>query len=84
MPCRSFSLVLFKSSTKTGQTKATLGVYDKNQFDKSLLLILMTFETTMIWLSITLAQELMGDKKWYSEFKVTIPKICKYLKQIVK
>jgi hypothetical protein len=80
----SFKSSLSFTVVEVGQTKATLGVYDKNQFDKSLLLILMAFETTTVWLSITLAQELMGDKEWHSEFKVTIPKIWKYLKQIVK
>jgi len=67
-----------------GQTKATLGVYDKDQFDKSLLLILMTLETTMIWLSITLAQELMDNEEWHSKFKGIVPRTWKYVKQTVK
>jgi hypothetical protein len=80
----SFKSSLSFTAVEEGQTKATLGVYDENQFDKSLLLILMTLETTMIWLSITLAQELMDNEEWHSEFKVTIPKIWKYLKQRVE
>jgi hypothetical protein len=80
----SFKSSLSFTVVEEKQTKATLGEYDKNQFDKSLLLILMILETTMIWLSITLAQELMDNEEWHSEFKATVPKIWKYLKQIVK
>lgn len=80
----SFNSSLSFTVVEEGQTKATLGVYDKNQFDKSLLLIVMTLETTMIWLSITLAQELMDDEEWHSKFKATVPKIWKHLKEIVK
>jgi hypothetical protein len=77
----------FKSSmsftvVEEGQAKAIIGEYDKEQCDTALLFILMTLETTMIWLSITLAQELMDNKKWHSEFKATVPKIWKYIGQI--
>jgi len=76
----SLSFTVFEEE----QTKATLGEYDKNQFDRSLLLILMTLETTMIWLSITLAQELMDNEQWHSMFRATVPKIWKHLKKTMK
>jgi hypothetical protein len=63
------------------QTKAMLGEYDKDQFDRSLLLIIMTLETTMIWLSLTLAEKLMDDQEWHSMFKATVPRIWKSLKE---
>jgi len=65
------------------QTKATIGEYDKNQCDSSLSLVLMNLETTMIWLSITLAQELIDNEEWHSKFKATIPKTWKFLRQVV-
>jgi len=79
----------FKSSfsftvIEEGQTKATIGNYDKDQFGRSLLLILVTLETTLIWLSITLAQELMDNKEWHSMFEATVLRIWKSLKQTVK
>lgn len=80
----SFKSSLSFTVVEEGQMKAALGVYDKNQFDKSLLLILMTLETTMIWLSITLAQELTENEEWNSQFKATVPTLWKYLKQMIK
>lgn len=77
----SFNSSLSFTVVEEGQTKATLGVYDKNQFDKSLLLIVMTLETTMIWLSITLAQELMDDEEWHSTFSQIVPEMWKYIKE---
>jgi len=73
----SLSFTVFEEE----QTKAIIGEYDKDQFGRLLLLILMTLETTMIWLSITLAQELMDNEEWHSMFKATVPKIWKSLKQ---
>jgi len=80
----SFKSSLSFTVCEEGQTKATIGEYDKDQFGRSLLFILMTLETTMIWLSITLAQELAENEEWHSQFKATVPKLWKYLKQTVK
>jgi len=73
----SLSFTVFKEE----QTKAILGEYDKSQFGRSLLLILMTLETTMIWLSLTLADKLNGNEEWHSMFKETVPPIWKALKK---
>ena len=80
----SFKSSLSFTVVEEGQAKAALGEYDKDQFGRSVLLILMTLETTMIWLSITLAQELMDNEEWHSMFKVTVPRIWKSLKKTVK
>lgn len=76
----SFKSSLSFTVVEERQTKATLGEYDKDQFGRSLLLILMTLETTMIWLSLTLAEKLMENEEWHSTFKATIPRIWKALK----
>lgn len=73
----SLSFTVFKEE----QAKAILGEYDKSQLGRSLLLILMTLETTIIWLSLTLAERLMDNKKWHSMFKKTVPEIWKALKK---
>jgi len=62
------------------QTKSILGKYNKDQFERSLLLILMTLETTVIWLSLTLAGRLIDDQEWHSMFRATVPRIWKSLK----
>ena len=80
----SFKSSLSFTVIEEEQTKATIGEYHKDQFRRSLLYILMTWEATMIWLSIMLAQELMDNEEWHSMFKATVPKIWKSLKQIVK
>jgi hypothetical protein len=80
----SFKSSLSFTVIEEGHAKAAIGEYDKDQFGRSVLLILMTLETTMIWLSIILAQELMDNEEWHSMFKVTVPRIWKSLKQPVK
>lgn len=65
------------------QTKAILGEYNKSQFERSLLLNLMTLETTMIWLSLTLAEKLKDDQEWHSMFKATVPRVWKALGHMV-
>lgn len=77
----SFKSSLSFTEFREEQTKAILGEYDKRQLGRSLLLILMTLETTMIWLSLTLAEKLMDNEKWHSMFKGTVPAIWKALKK---
>jgi hypothetical protein len=77
----SFKSSLSFTVIEEGQAKAAIGEYHKDQLERSLLFIVMTLETTMIWLSITLAQELIDNEEWHSMFKATIPRIWKSLKQ---
>ncbi len=72
----SLSFTVFEEE----QTKAILGEYDKVQLGRSLLLILMTLETTMVWLSHTLAEKLVENEEWHSMFKEIVPRIWKSLK----
>jgi len=64
--------------------KGNLGEYDRNQFRNTLILILMSLATTMIWLSITLSQELMDNEEWHSSFKAVVPRLWKHLKEKMK
>ena len=72
----SLSFTVFEEE----QTKAILGEYDKVQLGESLLLILMTLETTMVWLSHTLAEKLVENEEWHSMFKEIVPRISKCLR----
>lgn len=80
----SFKSTLAFTITEDSRTKATLGEYDKEQFRTVLLLLLMTMTTTIIWLSLTFAEELMRNGEWHSMFKETVPKTWKYLKEYEK
>jgi len=76
----SFRSTFAFTITENGRTKATLGEYSKEQFHYVLSLALMTMATTIIWLSLAFAQELMKNEEWHSMFKETVPKIWKHLK----
>ena len=76
----SFKSTFAFTITENGGTKATLGEYSKEQFKNVLFLMLMTMATTIIWLSLTFAQELMKNEEWHSMFKETVPKMWKHLK----
>jgi len=75
----SFKSTFAFTITENGRTKATLGEYDREQFKYVLLLMLMTMTTTIVWLSLTFAQELMKNEEWHSLFKETVPKVWKSL-----
>jgi len=77
----SFKSTFAFTQIEDGRTKATLGEYSKKQFENVLLLMLLTIETTVIWLSLTFAQELMKNEEWHSMFTQTIPKIWKFFKK---
>lgn len=77
----SFKSTFAFTITEKGKTKATLGEYNKERFEYVLLLMLMTMTTTLIWLSVIFANELMKNEKWHSVFKETIPKMWKHLKE---
>jgi len=77
----SFKSTFAFTITENGKTKATLGEYNKERFEYVLRLMLMTMTTTLIWLSVIFANELMKNEKWHSMFKETIPKMWKYLKE---
>lgn len=79
----SFESTFAFTEKEKGRTKATLGEYNKEQFNNVLLLMLMTMITTIIWLSLTFAEELIKNEKWHSIFKETVPKIWKSLKKEV-
>lgn len=55
----SFKSTLAFTEIEKGKTKATIGEYNKEKFRNVLVLVLMTMATTIIWLSLTFAQELM-------------------------
>lgn len=76
----SFKSTFAFTEMEKDRTKATLGEYNKEQLKRVLFLMLMTMATTLIWLSLTFAQELMKNEKWHSMFKETVPKMWKYLK----
>ena len=57
----SFKSTFAFTVIENGRTKATLGEYSKEQFKNVLLLMLMTMTTTIIWLSLTFAEELMKN-----------------------
>lgn len=80
----SFKSTFAFTEMEKGRTKATIGAYDKRKFRNVLILILMTMATTIIWLSLTFAQELMANKEWHRVFKETIPKLWKYLNGMKK
>jgi len=67
-----------------GRTKATIGEYSKERFKYVLILILMTMASTIIWLSLTFAEELMTNEEWHRTFKETVPKLWKYLSGLKK
>lgn len=76
----SFKSTLAFIIIEKGRTKATLGEYNNKQFKNVLFLMLMTMSTTIIWLFLTFAQELVKNEEWHSVFKETIPKMWKCLK----
>lgn len=57
----SFKSTFAFTEMEKGRTKATLGEYNKEKFGNVLILMLMTMATTIIWLSITFANELMTN-----------------------
>ena len=77
----SFKSTFAFTEIEKGKTKATLGEYNKEQFKNVQSLMLMTMATTIIWLSLIFAQELMKNEKWHSMFKETVPKMWKHLKE---
>jgi len=77
----SFKSTFAFTEIEKGKTKATLGEYNKEQFKNVQSLMLMTMATTIIWLSLTFAQELVKNEKWHSMFRETVPKMWKYLKE---
>jgi len=79
----SFRSTFAFTITENNRTKATLGEYNREQFKNVLLLMQMTMTTTIIWLSLTFAQELMKNEEWHSMFKETVPKMWKHLKERV-
>jgi len=79
----SFKSTFAFTITENDRTKATLGEYSREQFKNVLFLMLMTMTTTIIWLSLTFAQELMKNEEWHSMFKETVPKMWKHLKERV-
>jgi hypothetical protein len=76
----SFKSTYAFTEMEKGRTKAVLGEYNCERFEHVLLLTLMTMATTIIWLSITFAQELMKNEQWHSVFRATIPKLWKSLR----
>jgi len=80
----SFKSTFAFTEIEKDRTKATLGEYNKERFKNVLFLMLMTMATTMIWLSLTFAQELMQNEEWHRAFKNTIPKMWKYLRERIK
>lgn len=76
----SFKSTFAFTETENGKAKATLGEYNKTHFMNVFMLMQMTLISTMIWLSLTFAQELMINEKWHSVFKKTVPKIWKSIK----
>ena len=76
----SFKSTFAFTVIENGRTKATLGEYNKEQFKNVLLLMLMTMTTTIIWLSLTFAEELMKNEEWHSVFRETVPKTWKSLR----
>jgi len=77
----SFKSTLVFTEIENGKAKATLGEYNKEGLKNLLLLMLATMVTTIAWLSVIFAQELMENEKWHIMFKETVPKIWKYLKE---
>lgn len=75
----SFKSTFAFTEIEKGRTKATIGEYNKKKFRYVLILMLMTMATTIIWLSLTFAQELMTNEEWHHVFKETVPKLWKYL-----
>jgi len=75
----SFKSTFAFTETEKGRTKATIGEHNKEKFRNVLMLLLMTMTTTIIWLHITFAQELIADEKSNRLFKEIIPKIWKLL-----
>lgn len=75
----SFKSTFAFTITDKGRTKATIGEYNKEKFKNVLILTLMTMATTIIWLSITFANELMTNEEWHHVFEETVPKLWKYL-----
>ena len=78
----SFKGTFAFTEIENGMIKATLGEYNKKRLKDVLFLMLMTMTSTIIWLSLTFAQELMKNEEWHSMFKETVPKMWKHLKNI--
>jgi hypothetical protein len=79
----SFKSTISFTISESGRTKATLGEYSRKQFHSVLNLKLMSMATTIIWLSLTFAQELKEHKEWHSMFSQTVPEMWKYMKKAV-
>lgn len=75
----SFKSTFAFTEIEKGKAKATIGEYNKEKFEYVLVLMLMTMATTIIWLSITFANELMTNEEWHHVFKETVPKLWKHL-----
>jgi len=80
----SFKSTFAFTEVEKDRTKATLGEYNKERFKTVLFLMLITMATTIIWLSVTFAEELMKNEEWHRTFKNTVPKMWKYLKERIK
>jgi len=80
----SFKSTLAFTEVETDKTKAVLGEYKKGRFQEVLYLTLMTAATTLIWLSLIFAQELMQDEEWHSIFKDVVPTMWKHIKKTQK
>ena len=75
----SFKSTLAFTEVETDKTKVVLGEYKKDRFREVLYLTLMTTATTLIWLSLTFAQELMQNEEWHSMFTNAVPKMWKHI-----
>ena len=80
----SFKSTFAFTEIEKGRTKATIGEYNEEKFRNVLILVLMTMASTIIWLSLTFAQELMKNEEWHLAFKETVPKLWKYLNGLKK
>ncbi|TET19501.1 hypothetical protein E3J74_06380 [Candidatus Bathyarchaeota archaeon] len=78
----SFKSTFAFTEIEKDKTKATLGEYNKERFKAVLFLMLTTMAATIIWLSVTFAQELMKNEEWHEAFRNTVPKMWKYLKEL--
>jgi hypothetical protein len=76
----SFKSTYAFTEIEKDRTKAVIGEYNREQFKQVLVLMLVIMETTIIWLSLTFAQELMKNEQWHSVFRATVPKLWKSLK----
>jgi len=75
----SFKSTFAFTRIEKGETKATLGEYDKEQFKKVLILLIMTSFTTIVWLFTTFPQLPMNEE-WKSFSWEGLIKIAKYIR----